>query len=196
MTAIVRTYTTGSGAVETVPTNVNGVSIEAWGGCAGGDGVPVGVGPPGNGGPGGGYSLKVLTLTSADWGKTFVYTVGARGLGGAAGNGAGGSGGPSFISNGTDAQTVAMTANGGIGGNVTGGGTASGGSTNTTGNSGTVGFSGGAGAVGITGLSGYTPGNGGAGGQHSAPGTGGAGAVGTVRFTYTGGPNGRFFALF
>lgn len=175
MATIVHAYSSGTGAAEAVPSNTTALLIEVLGPGQGGDGA---TGYPtftaGAAGQPGGYSSKSLTLTSADWGKTFIFTVGQGGLGGQGGQGGGfgGTGGAglpaSTVMNGTDSQTVSMTANGGASGAP---GTATGGTTNTTGG----GSSGGAGGL--------------------VAGNGGQGSGGLVRFTYTSATNkgGRAF---
>lgn len=184
-TPITRTYTTGTGATETIPSGAHTVTIETFGGAGGGGGG--GPALKGGGGGGGGYSKTILALTSGNWGQTMIYSVG---VGGTAG-GASVSGGPatntSRVSSGTfTLTTMGDTANGGLAG-ITGavsgaggaGGSVSGGNTtNTTGNTGTTQ---GNGAVALTGT--FANGNpGGNGGAISGAGT--AGGNGVVAFHY------------
>lgn len=184
-TPVTNTYNSGSGT-ETIPTGASQLVIEVWQGGAGGGGDSYG--NVGGGGGAGAYAKKTLSLTSADYGKTFTYSVGAGGAGGTL-TGSGGVGGDSTVNNGTYATTVAIAAVSGItasgGGPSTGagspgaggaGGLIAGGDTNTAGGNG----SGSTGGTSPNG--GYPPGNGGQGGFFSA---GQAGAAGRVKFAYT-----------
>lgn len=173
--AVTNSHSSGTGATETVPVGATQLVIECWGGgqgSQGGTGIPLS-----SGGNAAGYSKKTLTLTPTDWSKTFTYTVGGGGTGGTSGGGGGGSGGASTVANGTDSQSVSMTANGGSSG---GGGTATGGTTNTTG----AAHSGSTGGVATAGDNGYSAG-GGANGVSGFSTPGATGPGGLVNFAYT-----------
>lgn len=176
------TYTSGTGATETVPTGAKQVVITADGGGGAGGFSNSSVG---GGGGGGARSVKTLAVTG---GNTFVYTVAAA----AVGRTTQGSG-----TNGNDSQVtgsaLGMIARGGLGGAATSGGSggnASGGDTNTSGSAGSSGGNGGAGASGAAG--GTAPGDGaapGGGGGGSGPTfsnvISGSGARGQISFAYT-----------
>jgi hypothetical protein len=190
---VTRTYTTGTAATETAPTGATTVVIEEWGGPAGGGGgVATAFAPPANTGGGGGgpgYSRSSYTTSG---GKTVIYTVGAKGLGGAIGtNGTAGT--ASSVSSGTLAVTT-MTANGGAlgvgasaGSGNSGpggaGGTAAGGNqANTSGSAGT------AGTPGSPGSGGSAPagvnGSGSSGGGGGSVNTAGSNGVGTGKIVF------------
>ena len=181
--SLVRTYTTGTSATETVPTGASTCVVEVFGGGGGGgcSGSSFGAG----GGGSGGYSRTSLSVTS---GNTMIYTVGTGGAGKAV-PGTGSVGTASSVSSGTQTITT-LTGNGGAGGQGGGtggsGGSASGGTVvNTTGNTGNSnsGAAGGAGGAGIVGVNG-TGNAGGAGGAGSA-GAGSNGGSGKIVFTYS-----------
>ncbi len=185
-------YQTAGTFTETIPTGYTTLTIECWGGAAGG-GLSNGSGMTligGGGGGSGGYSRSVVTVTGLG-GDTLSFTVGAGGAALASGS-------ASSVSSGTLAITT-LTGNGGtVGGNATGivggaggaGGTATGGTAvNTTGNTGSAGQTqsgspqgaGGNGGAGISGI--FYGGNaGGRGGGLS--GLAQAGGVGIVLFQY------------
>lgn len=155
----------------TVPCGVTSITVQIWGGGGGGYGDDSDDGVTGRGGGAGGYSTRVITVTS---GQIIPYSVG---WGGFAGSPAGANGGPTSI--------LGLTANGGVGGNVASGGTggsATGGTTNTAGGSSantgsaTNGAAGGS-AAGGGGAGGAGGGNGANGTAGAAPG-GGGGASG------------------
>lgn len=192
-------FTSGSGNF-TVPAGCTSITIEAWGGGAGGSNgvdkssIPLYGG--GSGGHSGSYAIKTRAATP---GEVIAYSVGAGGAGG-------------FLRDGGTTTVDVITAGGGTTGAP---GTASGGDTNTSGNSGVAGVTGstctsragGAGAEGIGGAaggaaggatqatvnagSGAAPGAGGGGGGFACAafpgpytGSGGAGGSGQVKFTY------------
>jgi hypothetical protein len=187
--SVTHTYTSGSGATETVPANASTVVIEVFGAGGGGGGGASGCGGSGGGGGGsGGYSRSSYACSG---GKTLIYTAPSTGASGGTVNSGGNTGASSSVSSGTLSITT-MTAAGGTGGGSGsatgaggGGGAASGGNVvNTTGNAGTAhsGGSGGAGGVAVVGVNG----SGTSGGRGGAGGAGGAtGGSGTVVFTYT-----------
>lgn len=185
-TPITNTYNTSTSATETIPTGATMLVIELWGG--GGAGGSASVSNDGGGGGSGGYVKKTFTLTSADWGKTFTYTIGPVV---SAANGT-----DSTLANNTFATSTSLTAGGGVkgAGGVTGtqgaGGTASGGDVNTTGNGSGGVTSTGAGAPNgggdqtANGNNGTAPGGGGGGGL-TPSGLGGNGTAGRAKFSYT-----------
>lgn len=185
---LIRTYTSGTGATETVPDGAVSVLIEVWGpGGDGGDGSPS-PGQGGGGGGGGGYCSRSAACAGGD---TLTYTVGTDDPTDSTVSGTLTGGG-----------AISMTANTGVDGSTPGtggaGGLASGGTTNLQGQPGSDGTAdpsigggggdaplGGLGGGGGTGAggSGTTPGGAGGGsGNTGAPGTG---ASGQIRFTYT-----------
>lgn len=176
-------YTSGIGATETIPNGASQVVIEDCG-AGGGGGTNNGAG--GAGGGSGGYVLKTLSLTSANWGQTFTYTIAPGAAGGSSpGNNPGSSAGTTAVANVTFPTTVGLLAGGGAAGLAAGGspgsgGTASGGDTNTPGNTG-IAFAGGF-AAGIVGVN-CTTGVGGSGAAN--PTSGASGGGGTVAFAYT-----------
>jgi hypothetical protein len=144
------------------------------------------------GGGAGGYSRKVIDVTS---GQSYTITIGAGGTGGLANNAAGTNGSASsFVGN-----SINMVGNGGSGGPLVStaathsggaGGTASGGDVNVTGGAGggvvgsnSGGASNGGGAVGIFGT-GYTPGNISASGNSGFC-TGGGAGIGGAHGSFT-----------
>ena len=181
-TPLLRTYTVGTAATETIPANATTVVLEVWGGGGGG-----GSGTPapdfGAGAGAAGYSR---TTTAISGGQTLIYTVGAGGTTSTTGN----DGAASSISSGTKTITT-MTANGGLSRPTIAtpgpGGTASGGVN--------ANFSGAAGAaagVGDTtaaqlGVNANLTGANGTGGASgfALAGVGSAGTVGMVGFYYT-----------
>lgn len=181
-TPVTNTYTTGTGATETIPAGATNCVVEVWGPSGnGGTGIGSGcAGRSGGGGGSGGYSRTSLAVTA---GNTFTYTAGVV----VSTN--------SSVSSGT--QTIStMTSNFGVaGGNAVGsvngsggaGGTASGGTgTNTTGNAGSAGIGciNGVGGAGIVGTNG-TGGAGGTGG-FTVSNTGRTlGVAGKIIFAYT-----------
>jgi hypothetical protein len=188
---VLRIYTTGTSATETIPDRAFNVTIEAWGGGSGGAGG-TGVGcaaNTGTGGAAGGYSRTAMS-TNGQVGHTFVYTVGAGGAG--ANPSPSTAGGTTTVSPGTVTGFSTMTANGGAAETNAGGaagGTASGGTqANTTGANGPAAHD----ATGAAGTNGTVSGDGspyGAGGAGGALGAGHAGATGqtgAVVFSYTG----------
>jgi len=182
ITSLLRIYTSGSGATETIPVGATNVIIEVWGSGGGGAGQQ-GAGSlihDGGGGGAAGYCRTSKTLTSANWGQTLHYTVGAQSI-------VTGNGNASSASSGTLSITT-MTANGGSGTTTNAGGaggTASGGTAaNVTGNAGNSYANGSAGGTGTTGT---VSGDGspyGAGG-HGTSGSGSKGGTAAVVFYYT-----------
>lgn len=75
---VIRVYTSGTSATETIPSGASTCAMEAWG-SGGGGGVGFHSGctfNTGGGGGGGGYSRCSLSVSSQN-GHTFTYTVGA-----------------------------------------------------------------------------------------------------------------------
>lgn len=190
-TPVTRTYTSGTGATETVPTGATSVTITVDGG--GGSG---GYNSSALGGGGGGGGRSVLTI-AVTGGNTFTYTVGSS-VAGRATNGAGTTGNASSVTGTPSGGSVSMTANGGAGGQVNNGGaggTATGGTTNTSGSAGDAGIADGAGGNGAGGgaggsylgtINGSPPGGGGGGsGVDAGSVTSGSGARGQISFAYT-----------
>lgn len=186
-------YQTPGTFVETFPTGFNTLTLEVWGGSAGGGpsfGSMAGNNLAGGGGGGSaGYARTVVSVTGLG-GDTVNFTVGANGAFAFPG-------GTSSVSSGTFSLTT-MTCTGGVqGAGATGAGapgaggaagTAVGGATvNTPGNAGTAGQSflggsaGGTGGNGIAGVNGG--GNGGGRGSGLVAGT--AGGVGIIIFNYS-----------
>jgi hypothetical protein len=193
---VLHVYTSGTSVTETIPNNVNTVTIEVWGG-GGASGGNNGSATGGGGGGAGGYSRCTITV-GAQNGKTFTYTVGAAGTTTAAN---GNPGGNSTVVAGTITGFNTITCNGGNGGTAgnNGGTLGSGGTvtdtnagaTNTTGANGTAGNAG-AGGTGGTGTTGTVSGDGspyGGGGNPgrgpSASGNGFIGVTGAIVFSYT-----------
>lgn len=206
-----QTITTAGPGIFTVPEFVSSLTIEAWGGGAGGSGVVSAQSP---GGGGGGYSLAVISVNQN---QAVFYNVGSGGLGATSGPGPGGTSwiNPSFNSQPSANGVVAAGGTAGDSGDQPGGvGTV--GTTNFTGGSGAHAAGGGGGGAGSAGNggngtavngpggSGGTP-DGGAGGagqngtgtNGTAPGGGGGGsstsvggngAAGQIRFTWTASP--------
>jgi hypothetical protein len=182
-TPITNTYTSGTGASETIPLGATLCTIKVWGG--GGSGAADVTNAAGGGG--GGYSESdAISVTP---GLTFIFTVGPGGISVTPTNG-GHPGTGSSVSAGTQALTT-MTANGGGGGVAGGaggtGGTASGGTTaNNSGANGTAG-SPGAGGNNGNGTGGGSPGGGipGGGGAGTGAGSSTAGGTGQVSFSYS-----------
>lgn len=173
-TPVTRTYTTGTGATDTVPTGATSVTIRVVGG--GGSGAKDSVNGAGGGGSGG-YALRTIAVSG---GQTFTYTVGQGGAGVSVDQTNGNSGGDSTVTGTVTGGSVSMTGGGGERG-YTGlvpgaGGTASGGSTNTPGNAGS------GGNAGASVYSGY--GNGTA-GRQLATGSSNTAGSGVVIFEYT-----------
>lgn len=187
-------YNTPGTFVETVPTGYTTLTLEVWGGSAGGGlGFNGGGGNSAGGGGGGsaGYSRSSISVVGLG-GATLNYTVGAPGNGSGT---AAGDGGTSSASSGTLAIAT-LTSTGGIHGTnaaslaIAGsggaGGTASGGTVvNTPGNSGAAGLNnagggvGGAGGFGIPGING-----GGANGAHGGGFVPVGGGAGILIFSY------------
>jgi len=178
---VVRTYSTGAGATDTVPTGASSVIIEAWGGGASGE--KDSVGGPGTGGGGGSYCSRTIACIG---GNTLTYTV-AQSVAGASTNGPGTNGNLSSVTGTVSGGSVTMTANGGSSGGTGGfGGSATGGTVNTNG----------ADALNEVGGAGAGPGGGSGGGLNAAgnplggggggatAGSSGQGARGQVQFTY------------
>lgn len=185
-----RVYTTPGSFTETIPTGYTTLTLEVWGGSAGGGfWFNAGGGNFSSGGGGGsaGYSRSSISVVGLG-GSTLNFTVGAAGAGG-------GDGTTSSASSGTLAITT-MTCTGGIhGGSAsslsvagTGGaaGTAVGGTVvNTPGNAGAAGVNNaggggsGAGGFGIPGINGGGAKGGNGGGVTPQP-----GGVGVVIFSY------------
>lgn len=184
---------TGSGTF-TVPTGVNRVFVEGWGGGGGGSCGGTGATDYGYGGGGGGYGAGVYSVTPA---QQITVTVGAGGAGGVY------PGTPDGASGGTSSFGSFCSASGGAGGVFSPGSAGAGGSGSgstlwekATGEAGqakqaSAGGAGGAGAYGgaggagggsgLNGSPGTAPGGGGGGGGVSASGqAGGAGASGKV----------------
>jgi hypothetical protein len=192
-----RNYTSAaSGATETIPAGAQLVVIEAIGASGGGGGGFVG-GKGGSalysgGGGGSGGLVRTSESVKAN-GRTFTYTVGSAGSGGAY-TASGVAGGASTVSNGNGYLTAGSLSAGGGGGGVGGlfgagggGGSASGGTVvNTAGNAGaqggSVGTGSSAGGAGLSGSynTGSAGGNGGYGGNAGA-----AGGDGKIYFAYT-----------
>ena len=175
--SLVRSYTTGTGATETVPAGASMVkmTVDAGGAAGAFDNISY---EPGGGG-GGSRAVKSIAVIPGD---TLTYTVGAI-RAGRSSYGIGGNGNPSSVSGTVSGGTVAMTAGGGLGGRLAGlggfGGTASGGDVNSIGSQGGA-PEGGASASGAAG--GNPPGGGGAGVIVL---TSGAGARGEIKFEYS-----------
>lgn len=180
---VVRTYSSGSGLTETVPTGATSVIIEIWagGGAGGRDAANVG-----GGGGGGSYSKKTISVIG---GNTMTYSVAASVLGRST-DGLGNTGNQSTVTGTVAGGSVNMTALGGSGGDILttagSGGSASGGDINTSGGNGSLATGGtgagpGGGIGGGTGSAGNPLGGGGGG---VLSGTSGAGARGQVQFTY------------
>lgn len=180
---LTRIYVSGSAAVETVPYGYAQLQIAAQGG--GGAGVGGDLSSARGGGGSGGCAVKTLALTAADWGKTFVYTVGPGGAGQVE-YVAGHAGSPSTVAAGTDPQSVSLTGGPGGGASASGvgaAGAASGGSVNTSGNPGAAptGLNGGQGGAAVA-CVGAGAGPGGAG---ALAGPGLSGGAGQVVFKYS-----------
>lgn len=192
------TYTTGTGATETIPGGATTLLIEIWApGGGGGDG---GTDPDGAGG-GGAYCAKTVSIV-ASGGKTLTYTVTAGAV-----HGTGTTSGDCTVVNGTFSTSVNMTAHAGGAVATTnnpggGGGTATGGDTNTSGSAGISGGNSstptggnnngpGGGTGGTAGVhsganagNGNPPGGGGGGGGGGGS-IGGNGGTGQIRFNYS-----------
>jgi hypothetical protein len=182
-TPVTDTYASAASGSETIPAGASQVVIEDWGAGAGGTaGQFTGCAAiAGESGSSGAYSKTILSLTSADWGKTLAYVVGA---GGSAGGSSSGAGSASTVSSGTKTITT-MTANGGAANpsktSNGGGNTATGGNTtNTSGNAGSNTLAGAA-------APGSPPGTSGKGGNSGfgIANAGAAGNDGCVRFAFT-----------
>jgi hypothetical protein len=142
---VTRIYTTGVSQNETIPSNCSVVYLECWGGGGAGGGAGS-VAASGGGGGSGGLCFSSYPLTSANWGQTIKYTVGAGGTA-VAGNNDGNVGSLSTQFSGTFTITAMSAfqgsggksqANGSTGG--AGAGTSTGGNlANLGGNSGTNG---------------------------------------------------------
>lgn len=173
-TPLTRTYTSGTGATETVPAGATSVTIRIVGG--GGSGAKDSVNFAGGGGSGG-YSVRTISVVG---GNTFTYTAGQGGVGVSIDGTDGNPGGASSVSGTVSGGSVSMTANGGGAGETAfvdgAGGTATGGTTNTTGNSG----SGGVGGASVYG--GYGAGGN---GRQVSSGSSNNGGTGVVIFEYT-----------
>lgn len=190
-TPVTNTYTSGTGATETVPTGATSVTITVdGGGGAGGYNSST----LGGGGGGGARSVRTIAVTG---GNTFTYTVGSS-VAGRSTAGTGSTGNASSVSGTVSGGSVSMTANGGAGGTTSAGGaggTATGGTTNTSGSAGTSGGTTGAGGNGAGGgtggdwtidINGSPPGGGGGGsGLDAGSVTSGTGARGQISFAYT-----------
>lgn len=181
----IHTYTSGSGT-EVIPSSVNTLVIEIWGGSGpGGFGFVIwGTQYSGGGGGSGGYAKTTITVTGHG-GATMTYSVGTAGVFAST------NGGQSSVTAGTFSMTTMLAGGGLIGlssygtGNSGGpGGSASGGAdTDTAGNSGTPGGAGiGTGGYGISGVNGVGS-NGGRGGYGSTPGSNGG--PGLIVFSYS-----------
>lgn len=179
-----------SSGTETVPVGPTQAILELWApGGAGGAGT-IGL-QNGGGGSSGSYGTKTLTLTPSDWGKTFTCTLGSPGTGATLSDGTAGTG-PNTLVNGTDAQTVNISANFGLGGQYSSNGGAggaapsagTGGTTNTAGNAGQPrgGSPGAGGAAVVGGATGLSAGGGGSG---ASVGAGNSGSGGQCAFTYS-----------
>ena len=183
----------------TVPCNVTSITVEVWGGGGGGGqgDSQGGTRSGGGGGGGGGYSSTTIAVSP---GQTFVYTIGAGGIGSTTGNG--GNGGTTdfaglISANGGTGGTGAnngTSGNGGAGGigsinNGTAGGNGLSGNPAISGAGGTAGgVGGGVGGASVlsnsNGNNGAIPGGGGSGGAGNN-GDGGNGGSGQVTITYT-----------
>lgn len=182
--SLVRTYTVGTAATETVPTGASMVKMTADAGGGAGAFDPLRLEPTGGGG--GGRVVKTIAVIPGD---SLIYTVAAARPGRSTqGNGADGL--ASSVSGTVSGGTVAMAAGGGKGGplpSIAGfGGSAAGGDVNTIGGPGGTpdGGASAAGAPGGAGLgaAGIAPGGGGAGAETGAS---GAGARGQIIFEYS-----------
>lgn len=188
-TPVTRTYTTGTGATETVPTGATSVVITVDGGGGAG-----GYNASTLGGGGGGGSRAVKTIAVAG-GNTFTYTVGAS-VTGRTIQGNGSTGNASTVSGTVSGGSVSINAGAGLGGGINAGnlgGTATGGDTNTSGDPGDDGVdfgrggnAGGGAAGGDAAVAGTSPGGGGGGsGLDVGELRSGAGARGQISFSYT-----------
>jgi hypothetical protein len=177
---VVRTYTTGTAATETIPPGCSSVTIEVWGGSASG-GTANG-GSQGGGGASGSYTRTVVSLIGHT-GATFTYTVGPGGAGSTGTNVAGHAGTASSVSGALITSMNAPAGNGGQGGGTGTGGTPGGVGTggnaaNTNGNSGVNSGTGGAGIIGVNGT-------GNSGSQGSNTTTSLNGGTGMIIFAYS-----------
>lgn len=163
-----------SGSI-TVPTNAANISIIIQAGGGGGGGWNGSQSRKGaGGGGGGGLWEQVRSFTSADWGKSFSWAIGARGLGGAGDTKYSGSSGTAggqcnvVFSSAFSFGAVTFWCNGGSGGSSGGSGGAGGTSSTAnytygSGNAGQIYSLGGAGGSGFSGFG--SGGDGGAGAQ-------------------------------
>lgn len=186
---VTRTYTSGTGATETVPTGATLVVITVdGGGGAGGYNATT----QGGGGGGGSQAIKTIAVAGGD---TFTYTVGAS-VTGRTTQGSGSNGNASTVSGTVSGGSVSINAGAGLGGSFIAGnlgGTATGGDTNTDGNPGDDGVDGGQGGSSASGApggfpaeAGTSPGGGGGGsGLDVGELRSGAGARGQISFSYT-----------
>lgn len=164
----------GGAGVETIPSGASQLIIETWAGGGAGS-RSTGAPEPNCGGSGasGGYARKTIALTSANWGQTLDWTVGA-------------SASASVVANDTLSTGVAIGGGAGGAGNSISAGVGAapaGGDINTAGHPGVIGC-GAAGGAPIPGLAGAGFGAGGA----SAPSggfPGSAGYGGAVSFSYS-----------
>ena len=170
----------GAGTVSG-PSGASTVVVEACGASGGGQGANTNL--EGGGGATGGYAKKTLSVSAADWGKTFTFTVGALGYAGSPPQ----NGGATSVANGTFSLTLALSALGGQRGQrvtSSAGGTAGGGDVNTTGATGDPGTTDGLGGAPTAGVAITCPGGG-----NGAP-IGGVpvntnGGAGAVAFSYS-----------
>lgn len=188
-TPVTRTYTSGTGATETVPTGATQVVITVdGGGGAGGYNATT----QGGGGGGGSQAVKTIAVVG---GNTFTYTVGNAVLGRTT-QGTGSTGQASTVSGTVSGGSVSINAGAGFGGSFIAGnlgGTATGGDTNTDGNPGDDGVDGGQGGSSASGAAGGFPAEAGASPGGGGGGSGldvgelrsGAGARGQISFSYT-----------
>jgi hypothetical protein len=186
---VTRTYTSGTGATETVPTGATSVVVTVTGGGGAGGYNSFTLG---GGGGGGSQAIKTIAVTG---GNTFTYTVGNAVLGRTT-NGFGSAGQASTVSGTVSGGSVSMTAGAGGGGGTNNGGSAggaSGGDTNNAGNNGDDAVDGGTGGASASGAPGGFPpddgtppgGGGGASGLDTGELRSGTGARGQISFSYT-----------
>jgi len=189
-TPVTNTYTTGTNALETIPSGASQVVITVDGGGASAATVADG---SLKGGAGAG-ARAVRTVTGLVGGQTFRYTVANAVPGHTGGSlGSGTAGEASTVTSESDTHGIGMTAHGGSPGTTTlngQGGNATGGTTNTNGGdasngSGGDGVAGPGGVGGNSGNSGTAPSGGGASGDTTGAVGGGSGARGQVSFAYT-----------
>jgi len=173
--AFSQTQTFNSSGSFTVPAGVTSITVEAWGGGGAGGGTNSNNAKGGGGGAGGAYARSVLTGLIP--GTNYTVTVGGTISGG---NGAGGTGNPSWFGN-----VSTVYAQGGAGGQAPNNSTVLGGVGSSASSIGSFTSKGGNGANGTTTLSG-----GGGGGAGSTGNGGNASGTTAGSGTTTGGGNG------